>query len=397
MYMLWTQKYAPHIGGDVVGQDAALSAVKTFFSRYPHVKKKAVLLHGPSGTGKTSSIHALAQETGYELLEVNASDTRNADALQTILGAASKQRSLFGKGKIILVDELDGLGGMEDRGGVGALAKIIDESVFPLVLTTGDPYDRKINEVKKKCDLVEFPSLSAHAIAQILSRIAQEENITAPEALVKILARRAGGDARAALIDFQSLTEQTKTLSKEDIDTLGERRQRESILKGLMKIFKTTDISIAAGALDAVDEDLDDVLLWVDENLPKEYKKPLDLARGYDAVAKADIFSSRIRRWQYWRLLVYVRQLLTVGVAMAKDAKYDLFVQYKPTQKLLTIWRINMKNAKKKSIAEKIAAATHCGTHEAMKLVPYFKQICKDQAVAEEMGLNDEEQAWIHP
>lgn len=395
--MLWTQKYAPKTTKDVVGQDAALSAAKMFISHYPHVKKKALLLHGSPGTGKTCSVHALAREMDCELVEVNASDTRNADALQTILGAASKQRSLFAKGKIILVDELDGLAGMDDRGGVGALVKIIDDSVFPLILTTADPYDRKIKDVKKKCEVVEFVSLPVPALVQFLSRIAMQENITAPEALLKILTRRAGGDARAAITDFQSLTEQTKTLSKEDINTLGERIQRESILKGLMKIFKTTDISIAAAALDSIEEDLDEVFLWVDENLPKEYKKPHDIVRAYEAVSKADIYSSRIRRWQYWRLLVYVRFFLTVGVALAKDAKYEQFVPYKPTQRLLTIWRLNMKNAKKKSIAEKIAAATHCGTREAMKVVPYFRSLCKNATVAEELGLTEEEKEWIHP
>ncbi len=386
--MLWTQKYAPQTPAEVVGQ-GGVQAVSDFIQRYPG-RKKAVLLYGPSGCGKTTSIYALANERGDELLEINASDTRNAASLNALLGSALKQRSLFGKNKIILVDELDGLSGMEDRGGVDALIKLLEHSFFPVVLITSDPYERKLSSLRSKCELIEFMPLSPTVLAQLLSRIAAMEGINAPAAVVKALARRSGGDARAAIIDLQTLTEKSLILKADDLSSLGERRQNESMMKALMKILKTTDSSVAVAALDAVDEDLDDVMLWIDENLPKEYKKPQDLVRAYNAVAKADIFRSWIRRWQYWRLLAYVHIMLTSGVALAKEEKYSQFSPYGPPQRLLKIWRLNMKNAKKKSIAEKIAQATHCGTRKAMKQMPYFQKM-------KEIGLelSDEEKDWF--
>ncbi|MBI4441383.1 replication factor C large subunit [Candidatus Woesearchaeota archaeon] len=388
---MWTHKYAPQTTADIVGQDIA--PLKAFVQKYPG-RKRAALLHGPSGCGKTASVHALARELGYELLEVNASDTRNAESLQTILGSASKQRSLFGTSKIILVDELDGLSGMHDRGGVGALVKLIEESAFPIILTTGDQYDRKIASLKTKCEALAFTSIPIAALVQLLARIAIKEGIRADEAMLRALARRAGGDARAAILDLQTLAGTSQTVTAEGIATIGERTQIESMMQALMKIFKTTDVPVAAAALDTVEEDEQEIMLWIDENLPKEYRNPSDLARAYDALSKADVFSSRIRRWQYWRLLVYVRMFLSVGIALSKDNKYAQFVSYGPTRRILKIWRSNMKNAHKKSIAEKIGGLTHCSVREATRNVPYFRRM-KAEAL-EELELTPEELGWLH-
>ena len=66
-------------------------------------------LWGDSGTGKTATAVALAHELGLELIEVNASDSRNKEAIGSLIGGAVNQGSLFGTGKLILVDEVDGL------------------------------------------------------------------------------------------------------------------------------------------------------------------------------------------------------------------------------------------------------------------------------------------------
>ncbi len=387
--MLWTQKYAPKTTTDVLGQEAAIKSIKSFVQN--HGKKKALLLYGPSGCGKTASVYALANERSDELLEVNASDTRNAASLNTLLGSALKQKSLFGGSKVILVDELDGLSGMGDRGGVDALTKLVEESAFPIVLITSDPYERKLSPLRSKCMLVEFAALASQDVARILSNIAAKEEIHIADSLIKALARKSGGDVRAAITDMQVLAENTRTFTTDDLSTLGERRQNESMMKALMKILKTTDPSIAVAALESVEEDLDEVMLWVDENLPKEYRKPNDLARAYAVVAKADIFRSWIKRWQYWRLLAYVHTLLTSGVAAAKDEKYGQFTPYSQPQRLLKIWRINQKNSKKKSIAEKIAQATHCSTRGAMKQIAYFRKIADNN----ELELTKEETDWL--
>ncbi|MFC1728388.1 hypothetical protein ACFLZ7_02910 [Nanoarchaeota archaeon] len=171
--------------------------------------------------------------------------------------------------------------------------------------------------------------------------------------------------------------------------------------EALLKVFKTTDPLIAIDAYDPVNEDFDKIKLWIDENLPKEYTKQADLARAYDSLSKADIFSRRIMRRQHWRYYVYINALLSAGIATSKDEKYPNFVKFGPTTRILKLWRAKMKNMKKKAIAEKIASSTHCSTKEALQsTVPYIQVIFQKnkelaEQLAEEFDLDAEEVEWL--
>ena len=102
MSKAWIIKYAPESLDRVIGQDSGVSQVRDFVVNFKNQKKKAIIVHGPTGCGKTASIYALCDELGYELLEINASDVRNKGAIETIIGTAVNQQSLFHKGKVIL-------------------------------------------------------------------------------------------------------------------------------------------------------------------------------------------------------------------------------------------------------------------------------------------------------
>ena len=135
----FTIKYQPKKIGEIIGQDTAIKNLKNFVVNFKRQKKNAALLYVPSGVGKTISVHALANELNLEILEVNASDVRNAEQINSLVGSAVGQMSLFSKGKIILVDEIDGLSGMKDRGGLLAITKLIEKSSFPMILTMTNP------------------------------------------------------------------------------------------------------------------------------------------------------------------------------------------------------------------------------------------------------------------
>ncbi|HII72116.1 TPA: replication factor C large subunit, partial [Candidatus Woesearchaeota archaeon] len=351
----WVAKHSPKKLKDVQGQDKAVALLKEFVVGFKKKKKKAVILHGPPGSGKTCAAHALGKECGYEVIEVNASDSRNADQISSVIGEASRQMSLFfPKGKIILVDEIDGVSGQQDRGGVPELAKIMEETKFPMVLTANDPFDKKFTSLRKNAEMIEFEIPSFTDVFAILKRVADAEGLDYDEDALKMLARRAGGDVRAGINDLQMLISGQKKLKREDLDSLDDRERTEEITTALTKVFKTTDPIIAKASFQSVEEDLKECALWVDHNLPKEYEKPADLARAYDYVSKADIMNRRIMRWQHWRFLAYVNDYLSAGVAVSKDEKYKKMVEYERTQRLLTIWMANRKYQKRLAIAEKI-------------------------------------------
>ncbi len=394
----WVVKYLPKSLNDVIGHKDSIEELKRFMQNKKH---KAAIIYGPSGNGKTSTVYALANDMNYEVLEINASDFRDADSINLIVGGAAKQMSLFARGKIILVDEIDGLSGMEDRGGISALAKLFSESAFPIICTATNPFDKKFSLLRKKAELIEFKTLSYLAVFHILKKICEKENIQYEDDVLKQMARQVGGDVRAAINDLETISSSHKKLLKEDVEALGQREQERSMHEALQIIFKSTDPAIAIDAFENVNEEFDKIILWVDENLPKEYKKAEDLARAYECVSKADIYSRRIMRRQHWRYYVYINALLSAGIATAKEQKYNEFVKYGPTTRIFKLWMANMKYMKKKAIAEKIADATHTSVKEAMKTtIPYLQVMFKNdkklaEQLAKEFELGEEEVAWL--
>src|SRR3989344_5949917 len=140
MKTMWIKKYAPRLP-EHVPQENAVKQLDNFINNFRKLKKRAALIYGPPGSCKTCSVHALAEKNNFEVVEVNASDVRNKDGINSLLGAALKQQSLFSKGKIILVDEVDGVSGMQDRGGVSAIASLIKDAFFPIIMTANNSLD----------------------------------------------------------------------------------------------------------------------------------------------------------------------------------------------------------------------------------------------------------------
>ena len=171
--------------------------------------------------------------------------------------------------------------------------------------------------------------------------------------------------------------------------------------QALLRVFKTTSATVALPSFDNVDEDVDGLLLWIDENLPREYKTPQDLARGFDALAEADKYFGRIRRWQYYRYYVYIYNLLSAGIALAKEQKYPGMTEYKPTGRLLKIWIYNQKNAKRKKIATLLSPQLHTSSKRVRDdVLPYLKIIAQhDKKAAKELcatyDIDDETAEWF--
>ena len=395
----WTRKYAPERTDRIVGQSSAVAALRNFILNHKKSRKKAALLYGLTGCGKTSSVHAVASELNYEILEINASDFRNAKSINSIVGSASSQLSLFAPGKIILVDEVDGVSGRKDRGGIAALSKLLSKSAFPMVMTANDPWDKKFSGLRKASEMIQFMPLGSDAVHSVLKDVCSRENVSAEPEALQSMAARAGGDLRAAINDLQIMAGGTRKLTVKDVDELSDRNRTESMLRAIARILKTTDFQIAAEAFDDVDEMPNEWFLWIDENVPLEYKEPGFLAKAYESISRADVFNGRITRSQYWRFLVYVKIFLTAGVAMAKDRKLSGTANYRKTSRLLKIWIANSRYQKRKNIAAKIAEKTHASPLKIIRNFHFYKAIIKNarnrEDFAEEFELDREEMTWL--
>ncbi|NIR16147.1 AAA family ATPase, partial [Candidatus Bathyarchaeota archaeon] len=155
MYAAWTVKHKPSSLSEVVGNSQAIRKlsqwVRSWERRTP--KKRAAFLHGPPGVGKTVAVEALANDWGMELVERNASDHRTADAVERFAGLASQYGTLHGHRRLILLDEMDGITGRADRGGVRAVIKTVKEARSPVLLIANNAYDPRFSTLRRYCVL----------------------------------------------------------------------------------------------------------------------------------------------------------------------------------------------------------------------------------------------------
>ena len=146
---------------------------------------------------------------------------------------------------------------------------------------------------------------------------------------------------------------------------------------------------------DSVKMPLDEILLWIEENIPAEYHGKA-LFNAYQALSKADLFKGRIYKQQYWRFLVYQNIFTSYAIASAKKEPNNNFTKYKRPERILKIWLNNQRQAKQKSIAQKYAKLVHVGEKRAMREFPIIKQIVKSNSeIQKELRLNDDEIEFV--
>ncbi|MBU1136295.1 MAG: replication factor C large subunit [Nanoarchaeota archaeon] len=381
------EKYRAKCFEDIKGQEIAVSKIFNFFKNFP--MKKSMVLHGPAGNGKTSLVHALAFETNSEIIELNASDLRNRGQIDTVIKSASKQKSLFNENKIILVDEVDGLSAAKDRGGIQELIRVIETSSFPVIATANKIWDKKFSLLRKISELVEMKELKHTAVFEILKTICQKENLDVQNNLLLGIAMKSKGDVRAAINDLQTINSETIH------ENLDERDREDSIFNIMKQIFKDAVNEETISLYDKVGMPLDEIYLWMDENIPLEYSGE-ELYKAINCLSKADVFRGRIYRQQYWRFLVYQNFLLSVGIASAKKYPKTGFTSYKKPTRILQIWLINQKRAKLKSIIEKYAKYTHTSKKKTMREAKLLLNIIsKKPGIQKEIKLDNEEIGFL--
>jgi len=385
MHKTFVEKYRPESYEDILNQDKAIEGIKSFIKEFP--KKRALILHGPAGTGKTSIVHAAARENNLEILELNASDLRNREKLEQILKPATEQISLFKKGKIILMDEVDGVTGT-DRGGIPELVKIIQETKFPIIMTCNDVWQSKLSAVRAKSKIVELKSLDIGTIVSVLARVTEKEKLNKSPQFLKLIAIKSRGDIRAALNDLQSYSLTSDLI----VNTEEKRDVEENIFNILRRLFKERQNFL--DIFDTSSLSIDEIFLWIEENIPKEYKNEA-LVKAYYSLSNADIFRGRIYKNQYWRFLQYQNIFQSAGISYAKSISSTGFTSYERPKRVLKIWLHNQKTEKKKSISKKYARFVHCSTKRIMRDFNLLRPILQKSKVQKQLNLSNEEIEFI--
>lgn len=368
MTYLWVEKYRPSKVSQIVGNKEAVTEFLAWIEGWKKgsPSKKAVLLYGPPGVGKTSLVHAFAKENGWEIIELNASDFRTREVIEKVVGSASTLGSLTGAlGKIILVDEVDGIDARSDAGAVQTLTRLLGETRVPIVMVANDPWDPKLAGLREACQLIKFNRIPKPTIASVLKKVAATEGLKISEDKIKEIAEKAGGDLRSALNDLQ-------IAASGDIE-VGVRDIEKEVFAALTTVFHSGKYSEAVTALENLDLDPAEFFTWVLDNAPDQLSRE-DFANAMEYLAKADVFLQRVNNKQAWGLLRYAVPLMTAGVAVSKKTKPKQFVRYSYPSRIRFLSSTRAERELLDGICLKIGRVLHMSGRKAKtEMLPFVK------------------------
>jgi replication factor C large subunit len=383
--MLYVEKYRPRALAYVVGNKEAVEKIRRWALEWDRgVAGKPLLIAGPVGIGKTAIAYAVKEELGWDLVEMNASDLRNDEMVERVIGMASSSSTLSGRRRLILMDDVDSMQ-TADRGGKNAIREAISAARQPVILTAVDAWEKGLSPIRSLCELVELRKINKHSIAGVLKKIAAAECIDINGEGMDAIADNSNGDIRSAINDLQAL------------NLSGSRDRKRSIFDVLRTIFKATGYLEARNAGFEVDLDHDMFKYWIDENIPGEYRGKEEVAKAYRMLSDADLFDGRIYRRQYWGFLRYSNDLLSAGIALSKETTSNHFVSYSFPSYIRNLGSAKAAKAMKKAIGKKIAKVCHVPSKDGGLYLDLIRKTCNGnlKEVKETYAFSNEELAFI--
>ncbi|MDD3985329.1 MAG: replication factor C large subunit, partial [Methanobacterium sp.] len=371
--MLWTEKYSPKNFDEVLGNIKIKDKVNEWTEEWLNGNvQKCLLLIGPAGIGKTTLAHLAANEFA-EYIELNASDKRSYDIILNTIGEASASKSLFGDGlKLIILDEIDGIHGTEDRGGAKAITKIIKESHHPIIMMANDPYSKRLKSLKTKCDTLILRKVHTNSIVALLKRICVKEGVEFEEHVVRNLAKSSNGDLRSAINDLEAIARGKTKITSEDLELLSKKDDVINIFDAVRTVLKSRNPGRIKNAM-KVEAKPSFLIELIAENIPREYEKVDEIQKAYEKISLADIYLGRAfntRIYSYWK---YSYELMSLGVALSKKETYRKFSRFTNSSIFTLLSKSRAKRDLKDRVAKKMGEKLHTSQKVVKEQFPYME------------------------
>ena len=342
---MWSEKYRPQNISDMVGNEESRSAIMEWFAKW---KKgtKPLLLVGPPGIGKTTMAFLVAKQFGYDMIGLNASDVRSKSRINEILTPVLGNVSVLGT-PMIFVDEVDGIHGRGDYGGVAALVDILKEPTVPIILAANDDTSDKMKNIKKVVKTISFKKIPPRLLRVYLENILKKESAKlTPGSLIKVI-DKSRGDIRSMI----NLTQSMVTGFNPQTETTFENIDVED---GINAFFKSKSVEEARGVLYSMQIDPREKINAFYSSIVTSSLDPETFAKYLEIISEADMLYGKIVRTQNWRLLRYLNDIL---IKLYRDDDRVRYAQYNLSWPLLN--RIRWDGAKIKSLSSVMAKKLH--------------------------------------
>jgi replication factor C large subunit len=358
-----TRKYMPRSLSAIIGNADVMEAARKWAeSMLSGKKERPLMVYGPPGIGKTSLAYALASDLGLEILEVSSSGLRDKATLERNIRPAFFSDTVFGKKRIILIDDIDAMT-KDDRGGIGELISLIKGAKVPVLITANNASEPKLRPLRMHVKQMQMKRIAPSDIAGLMHTIAKNEDIAISEERIKEISSGCSGDLRSALNDLEATV----------FNTRDRKVDERTVLK---TIFRCSTLSGARYASSIMDMDRDMLKLWLDENIAREYETPEEIAEAFNWLSRADVFDGRIMNRQYYGYLRYSMTLMTAGVGLSKTQKYSKPAEnYQFPLFLVEMSRSMMARAMAKSISSKIGKKVHTSSKRVMPFLPLYAKL----------------------
>ncbi|KHN83844.1 Replication factor C subunit 1 [Toxocara canis] len=277
---------------------------------------KAVLLSGPPGIGKTTCAVMACKELGLQFVEMNASDVRNKKFLEAkvaeLIGCHQIDEYFVGKSKkvtkadelshILIMDEVDGMSGTEDRAGLAELIQMIKETRIPIICICNDRQSPKMRSLINYCFDVRFQRPRVEQIRSRMQTIAFQEKLNLSKEQIDEVIEASNHDVRQTIYNLQLLSVSGKSadIQRKDcaVNTFEAARRILSADTSMMEKQEMffSDYSIMP--------------LFVQENYLALQNNKMNasqmcsaIAKAADSISQGDIIDKTIRTTGAWGLL----------------------------------------------------------------------------------------------
>lgn len=384
--MMWSEKHRPRQVEQMVGNEDARLAVVKWLAGWVS-GSKPLLLVGPPGTGKTTLVHALARQFDYDLVEMNASDTRNKEILQARIMPIFQNTGLLGRKIMLFLDEVDGISGREDSGGLDTLVDLMKEPTVPVIMAANKK-STKIRDLAKVCKTVEFAPVPPRLLTLFLDHVLQSEGAKLGLGDRISVVYNSRGDIRSLLNSAQSRDAGYATVSNKDIvdvdiaDAINGYFSTSGSAEEAVAYIAKADASYSDPRYEVMSPEARrrDMIAALFSSIVSSHIEHGDLAAMLDVLSKADMMVGRASRNRRWSLLRYVSRMIAIGLYERSRQKGIKYSQYSMPWPVMG--PIFARSQSTRKILSDLAPAMHMSRSAYGSLVlPYFIRTLIDNKI----------------